>query len=49
MKCNIAMYDINLEIQYVNLDMVTCRISSCVPGVNKVHLLIILERRSGSI
>ena len=40
---------VQVKEPYSNLDMVTCRLSSCNPECTKVHLPIILERGSGSI
>ena len=40
---------VQVKEPYGNLDMVTCRLSSCNPECTKVHLPIILERGSGSI
>ena len=35
---------VQVKEPYGNLDMVTCRLSSCNPECTKVHLPIILER-----
>ena len=40
---------VQVKEPYGNLDMVTCRLSSCNPECTKVHLPIILERGSSSI
>ena len=34
---------VQVKEHYGNFDMVTCRLSSCKPGVYNAHLLIMLE------